>query len=249
MGVVGAYVLCTSPRSGSTMLCRLLRDTGIAGHPGSHFHDPSLPAWREAHGLPANAPLHDIFAAAVDKGRAGTGIFGLRLQRHSFAFFMARLADLYPDAPNDMARFRAAFGHTRFIYLKRTDKVAQAISYVRAQQTGLWHTGSDGREIERLSPPAPPRYDSDALWKTYQQMQGYDRLWEDWFREAGISPLRLLYDDLAIHPVETLGAVLGTLGLDPRIAETARPDTAQLSDDLSLSWATRFRAEYGLAEV
>ena len=27
MGVVGAYVLCTSPRSGSTMLCRLLRDT------------------------------------------------------------------------------------------------------------------------------------------------------------------------------------------------------------------------------
>ncbi|MEM1201062.1 MAG: Stf0 family sulfotransferase, partial [Pseudomonadota bacterium] len=28
-----AYVICTSPRSGSTLLCKLLAPTGIAGKP------------------------------------------------------------------------------------------------------------------------------------------------------------------------------------------------------------------------
>lgn len=30
---VEAYVICTAPRSGSTLLCRMLGATGIAGQP------------------------------------------------------------------------------------------------------------------------------------------------------------------------------------------------------------------------
>ncbi|MBT6203829.1 MAG: sulfotransferase, partial [Rhodospirillaceae bacterium] len=37
-----SYVICTSPRSGSTLLCSLLAATGLAGNPCSHFHDPSI---------------------------------------------------------------------------------------------------------------------------------------------------------------------------------------------------------------
>ncbi len=231
------------------MLCRLLRDTGIAGRPGSHFHTPSLADWRDEHDLPPDAPLGDIFTAAVKTGRGGTPIFGLRLQRHSFGFFMARLAELNPQAPDDGARFQAAFGTTRFVYLKRADKIAQAISYVKAQQSGLWHAGTDGREIERLSPPATPEYDGPAIWQSYQQMLTYDRDWETWFTETGIAPLRLDYDDLALHPAETLGAVLGVLDLGPGAADAVQPDTVRLSDALSQDWATRFRRDYGLAAI
>lgn len=37
-----AYVICTSPRSGSTLLCKLLAATGQAGKPKSYFHKPDL---------------------------------------------------------------------------------------------------------------------------------------------------------------------------------------------------------------
>jgi LPS sulfotransferase NodH len=32
-----SYLICATPRSGSTLLCAALDDTGIAGHPGEHF--------------------------------------------------------------------------------------------------------------------------------------------------------------------------------------------------------------------
>ena len=32
-----AYFVCATPRSGSTLLCEMLRDTGLAGRPLEHF--------------------------------------------------------------------------------------------------------------------------------------------------------------------------------------------------------------------
>src|ERR1700759_375295 len=32
-----AYLVCATPRSGSTLLCELLRSTGVAGRPLEHF--------------------------------------------------------------------------------------------------------------------------------------------------------------------------------------------------------------------
>jgi len=35
--VVRSYVVCATPRSGSTLLCELLKSTGVAGHPVSEL--------------------------------------------------------------------------------------------------------------------------------------------------------------------------------------------------------------------
>lgn len=171
-----SYILCTSPRSGSTLLCRLLAATGVAGRPASLFHEPSLDDWRERFGLSGEKErgerdmLAQIFTSALERGRGGTGLFGLRLQRHSFAFFSEKLAVLHPDRPDDAARLEAAFGPTLFIHLTRLDKIGQAVSYVKAQQSGLWHRASDGTELERLSPPREPVYDAALLRSTHDTM-------------------------------------------------------------------------------
>ena len=41
-----SYLVCATPRSGSTLLCELLRDTGVAGRPEEYFEarlDTGLP--------------------------------------------------------------------------------------------------------------------------------------------------------------------------------------------------------------
>lgn len=142
MTLTPAYVLCTSPRSGSTLLCRLLAATGQAGAPESYFHNPSLEEWARDLGVAQDeaaserAVLQKIFAAAQKKGRAGTDVFGLRLQRGSFAFLIEKLKVIHPGLPNDVARFQAAFGQTLFIHLTRLDTLEQAISLAKATQTG-----------------------------------------------------------------------------------------------------------------
>lgn len=40
-----SYVICTSPRSGSTLLCNMLAATGVAGKPKSYFHQGPITDW------------------------------------------------------------------------------------------------------------------------------------------------------------------------------------------------------------
>jgi len=249
MALYDSYVICTSLRSGSTLLCLMLAATEVAGNPASWFHEPSIDAWLEEFNLPADPALSErevlasIFRAAIAKGSLDTGMFGLRLQRHSFAFFSRKLAILHPDHPSDLQRFEAAFGKTLFIYLSRRDKIGQAISYVRAQQSGLWHMAPDGSELERLSPPREPVYDGDEIRDCLMTMQAYDQGWEDWFKAERIEPVRITYEELSADPGETLRLVMGRLALDPEIANEITPGVKKLADETSRDWATRFAHE------
>ncbi|WP_180900420.1 Stf0 family sulfotransferase [Martelella soudanensis] len=244
-----SYIICTSPRSGSTLLCKLLAATGVSGNPDSHFHRPSLAAWQKSHGVAEiegeheRAALARVFAAAIAKGSGDTGMFGLRLQRGSFDYFTEKLAVLHPGLGSDVSRVEAAFGRTLFIYLSRADKVAQAVSCVKAEQTGLWHVAPDGGELERTAPHREPVYDGPALMKWHDTMTGYEREWEAWFSRENIEPLRLDYDALSHSPRETLRTVLLALSLGGRAADAASPGVRKIADRVNDEWAERLRLQ------
>ncbi len=244
-----SYMICTAPRSGSTLLCGQLAATGRAGNPDSYLHRQSLDEWLSDHDLTREAYASDreaaaaVLAAAQKKGEAGTGIFGLRMQRPSFAFFMEQAAALFPGVPTDADRIRAAFGETLYIHLSRRDKLAQAISMVKAEQTGLWHRNADGSELERLAPPCPPAYDARRIRDKIETLTALDAEWPDWFAREGIKPLCLIYEDLSADLQDALARVLAALDLDPNLAEAVKTPTAKLADEISQQWAARFRAE------
>lgn len=237
------------PRSGSTLLCGLLAATGRAGNPDSYLHWQSLDKWLSDHDLIRESYTSDreaaaaVFAAAQKKGEAGTGIFGLRLQRPSFAFFMEQVTALFPGAATDAGRIRAAFGETLYIYLSRRDKLAQAISMVKAEQTGLWHRNADGSELERLAPPGPPAYDAQRISDKLNTLKALDAEWPVWFAQQGIKPLSLTYEGLSADPQGALAEVLGALGLDRALAQVIETPTAKLADKTSEAWERRFMAE------
>lgn len=249
-----SYILCTSPRSGSTLLCKLLSATGVAGHPGSYFHRPSLEAWLTSFGLPAiadeaeAATLQRVFDAAMKKGCGGTEVFGLRLQRHSFAYFTEKLGVLHAGLATDLERLRKAFGETLFIHLTRQDKVEQAVSYVKAEQSGLWHRAPDGTELERLSEPKEPEYDVGAIKAEHDRFTAFDREWLTWFERQRIQPLRITYEDLSSDPKGELARILKRLGLNAEKAEEVTPGVAKLADAVSAQWVARFRQTLDAAE-
>lgn len=244
-----SYMLCTAARSGSTLLCALLGETGMAGRPGSHFHEPSLETWLQDYQL-ASQPfasrkdaLRAVFAKARERGLGGTDIFGLRMQRNSFPYFIDQADHLYPDRSCDVERIEAAFGRTLFIHLRRSDKIAQAVSWEMAEQTGLWHRRADGSELERTAPPRAPVYDRKAIARRLDDLTRWDAEWADWFAREGVSPLRLGYDELADAPQRVLARVLDALGLDPAAARHVQPPTARLADQISIEWIERFTSE------
>jgi Stf0 sulphotransferase len=75
----------------------------------------------------------------------------------------AHLTPVYPGHAGSAADLLgAAFGRTRFVYLRRGDVVAQAVSLLRAEQTGVWSETAD----ERQEPTAEPSFDfgQSASW-------------------------------------------------------------------------------------
>ncbi|SEL20183.1 LPS sulfotransferase NodH [Roseovarius nanhaiticus] len=244
-----SYMICTAPRSGSTLLCRLLAATKIAGNPDSHFHSPSLDDWLDDYGLKradyadTEDCLRALINSAIARGKGGTDIFGLRLQRPSFDYVMQQLGRLLPGQMRDARRIEQAFGATLYIHLTRSDRLGQAISYVRAEQTGLWHRNADGTELERLAPAQDARYDAAAIRGQMAALTALDAAWERWFEREGIRPLRLTYDALSEQPQRILAEVLAALYLDPGHARSVEPPTAKLADDVSRAWRDRFESE------
>ena len=148
-----------------------------------------------------------------EKSLARDGFFALRLQEHGLQFFQNMLAHHRPKASNDAERIAQTFGALKFIYLRRADKVAQAVSSVIAEQSGLYHLHADGSELERLSPHADPAYDEARLKHTYARYVAADEDWEAWFAANDIDPLRTTYDALSDDPQASLAQVLNFLGL------------------------------------
>ena len=246
-----SYIICTTPRSGSTLLCRMLAETGVAGQPESHFHTPSLERWLEIYGLSEtdfdtrHEALRAIFDHARSRGSSSNGLFGLRMQRASFEHFIAQVATLFPQASNDFERIQAAFGPTLFVHLFRSDKLSQAISRYKAEQTGVWHRNSDGSELERLPPKGPAIYDASEIGKHLRELTALDAAWEDWFRAQQIRPMRIKYEDLSGNPQKVVTKLLSALAIDPSRASGITAPTAKLADKTNADWAARYRSEFG----
>jgi trehalose 2-sulfotransferase len=231
------------------MLCDLLAGTNVAGRPASYFRTESIARWH----LRLNVPVAEHASAAgfdrryidavLREGRGDSSIFGFRLMQENLDHLTMHLDHLFPGLGDDRACLEAAFGPLLYIHLSRTDKVVQAVSLVKALQTGLWHLAPDGTERERTSPAKDTAYDRNRIGKYIRDLTAQDQAWSRWFAENRIVPLALTYEALSREPRGALESVLSALSLDPAIAAAVRPKTRKMSDFESQDWVSRFRAE------
>ena len=179
------------------------------------------------------------------QGTAETGVFGLRLMRKSFDYLCEQLTLLHPDCASDAERFHTAFGRVLYIHLSREDKIAQAVSLVKALQSGLWHIAPDGSELERNAPDGKLKYDAKQIRQELSKLQNDDREWTRWFDAEQINPLYISYENLAANPGAELTRILDRLGVESHMTASVRPEVARLADETSVEWIQRFRADTG----
>ncbi|MBL8907672.1 MAG: sulfotransferase [Rhizobiales bacterium] len=244
-----SYIICGTPRTGSTLLCDLLAATNRAGAPDSFYGRKFMPDWAAAWRLPDPATMSErdyaivYLDAAKKAGKGGTSIFGLRLMRENLDELSSLLDLIYPGLPSDKARLERAFGKILYIHLYRENKLEQAISYIKAEQTGLWHVAPDGTEIERLAPPQEPRYDFARLKGEVEKLAAYDTAWHAWFAEQHITPLRMGYETLAADPAASLIRICDALGIAAPDPAEIKPGVAKLSDETNREWMRRYRVD------
>ena len=237
-----SYLICATPRTGSSLLCGLLDSTGVAGHPESWFRRQDEQEFADRWGIadPSNGTFDyaGYFRAAVAAGSTANGVFAARIMWGTMDEVTAHLAPVYPGHAGSAAGLlRAAFGRARFVYLRRGDVVAQAVSLLRAEQTGVWFETAG----ERQEPAAEPGFDFGQVRDLVRQIEEDNVAWEEWFTAEGIRPYRVLYEDLDDDPVGIASGVLGFLGLDLPAGREITVRHKRLADGLNARWVESYR--------
>lgn len=243
MGTTRAYLICTTPRSGSTLLCRYLRASGCAGVPDEYLFESTLPRFYARYGA---RDFPSYFRALLDGEATPNGVFGLKLMGAPDVFegYLARLREL-PQLAGRRAPWEligAAFPDVRYVWLTRRDKLRQAISLQRALASGVWQSTEPGAGAPGSASAAAP--DLSAIDDCLTDLVAWDAGWEAYFAGAGVRPLTLVYEDVVRDVGAGVGAVLEHLGVSwPAGWSPGAPERERLADDTTERWLGAYRAE------
>lgn len=236
-----SYLICATPRSGSTLLCGLLESAGVAGHPASYFNRAGLHDYADAWRIdqPRDGRIDGEYVrAALAAGKTSNGVFGGRIMAETLPELVGDLAAADPvPTVSDLELLSAQLGRLRFVHLRRRDVVAQAVSWAKALQTHFWHPGEDvapgGQE---------PHYDEQLIGRLVATIERFEANWALWFAAHSVALCEVAYEELAADPPRTAYKVLDYLGLHVPPNRQLVVGYRRQADQLNADWAARFKA-------
>lgn len=251
-GPTSSCLIAMTQRSGSTMLCRALADTGVAGRPEEYFLDgdpaafpPGWSFWEDGIFSKPGMSRAEFLEHVHARGTTPNGVFGAKLAWNNIAWVLRRLRAVPRFAGlGRSAALHALFPDLHVVHLVRRDRVAQAVSWARAAQDGVWVVS----DLEAARPVAEPEYDYELISNLERLIIEGERGWRRLCTELDVSPLAVAYEDLAASDTyeQVVRSVLRHLDVDLTIATVRPPRTERQSDDLNLEWCDRYRADKGV---
>jgi trehalose 2-sulfotransferase len=222
------YIICTNPRSGSWLICDGLASTSVAGNPSELFHDQEIEEHRAQWRMdnPTDLTLEDYLRVALPESITSNGVCGIKLQYLQFEELPHKVQALGgPRGMSPAELLSAMFPDAKYIWLRRRDKVRQAISLYIAWETNEWWSvsGSSWSQTVHRSGKSPyprrieanknPQFDPIAIagWET--ELREEDRKWQAFFETNAITPLVIDYEDVVSDYSGTITKVLEWLGI------------------------------------
>lgn len=93
---MGSYLICATPRTGSTLLCSLLKSTGVAGIPESYFRSPDEDSfaleWNVRRDSDGRVDYTEFVRGAVRAGTTPNGVFAARIMWGTMDEIVEKLA-------------------------------------------------------------------------------------------------------------------------------------------------------------
>jgi trehalose 2-sulfotransferase len=185
-----SYLVCATPRSGSTLVCEALAETGVAGRPEEYFEalrhsgrprrpeeyflgveDQSIRDHLGERGIgaepPPRSPLwsraaYDRYLEwAFEAGTTPNGIFGAKLMWGYFGEFVSLLRNVPEYRDVPLADLLpAVFPDLTFVRVVRANKVRQAVSLWKAVQTANWREEQASSAAGSVEADGSPPYRS-----------------------------------------------------------------------------------------
>lgn len=189
------YVICTTPRSGSWLLCRQLYNAGI-GVPSEYFGIDHVNAlYRRWNVDPRDTRAY--LKALREHRTTRNGVFGTKL-------LWAQFADRRPALKIGLLR------DAHLLYLQRGDLASQVVSLHLSIITGRWGF-DDTTAANRRSDIAIG--DERHLADCERMIREQQRSWQELFDARGVAVARVYYENLVADQAGAVDHVARLLGL------------------------------------
>jgi LPS sulfotransferase NodH len=214
--------ICSTPRSGSYMLCRYMINAGL-GVPHEYFNpiimrqiaarlgltQVSHLEWRRRSprdylpfGRAARAAevrfLNDYLAVLVPR-RCQGGIFAAKIH-----------FDHYLKVLDNSIGYNL-LGGGFFVHIYREDLLAQAVSTHFANLTGRWGIDDTITTVPALRPDF---FDIAAIDRILEQLAEQDTGWRLFFNRNGLSTISISYERLCADPFGIVASIARHVGID-----------------------------------
>ena len=237
-----SYTIWFSQRTGSTLLCKALESTGIAGKPAEWLLVSSGAELYTHYGVTSPSALQ---RKLWQLGSTPNQVFGLKYAISEPHF--SSVIEIFRQFPECNGRlcsawevWENAFPNGKHIFMTRRNKVRLAVSWWKAIQTQEWHrekgTKPTAKDVRDL-------YSFDAINALYVESVMREAGIQEFFTEAGIVPLTIVYEDFVQCYETTVLDILADLGIPSNGVKVTPPYYDQLADEVSQNWAQRFRQE------
>ena len=232
-----SVVICCLPRTGSSLLGHMLYATGATGWPGEWFWREDVDRNWKAWGV---SSWREYVVRVLEARTGPTGVFCTKLMwgyLHDALFELRRLSRMYEE--DDVGVLRSVCPEPSFVWIRREDVVAQAVSWAKAAQTGQW---ASFQAVQ-----AEPAFDFDQVDGLYHLARVHDGAWARWFAAHGVDPLRVVYEELSADPVGVVEDVIARLELERSPVRGRAPmELSRQGDAVNLDWAARYKRLAGL---
>jgi LPS sulfotransferase NodH len=229
--VATTYVIASTMRTGSYLLCEGLYATGCAGNPREVFCPERRGNYCGEWQLPPNISFDEYLHAAIRKGTTYNGVCGMKIHGHHVEPLSRQRGEV--DKPWNI--LTQLFPAAKYIHLRRHDRRAQAISWYRAKVTNEWFR-IPGKTQQDLT-GKEPRLEMAEIRRMEIELENQDRSWKEFFSEHSIVPLQMDYETLEAGYRGEIARALEFLGQDPDIArDIPEPRLVRQRDALTDEW-------------
>jgi LPS sulfotransferase NodH len=248
-------VIAATARSGSTLLGAGLATTGVLGDAKEHFNQRILHDRRREWGAPRITMRGH--AGRLRRRLSGdrTWTSTSRFTRRSMARYLDRLAEdrtgptgvlscktMWTQYQPVLLSTGLSAGYwgvpVDWVRIGRVDRVRQAVSIVRAKQTGLWTAAHNAAN----SVHAAPTYDAPHIARNAAAIARDEASWDRYFDGLGVEPFTVTYEQLDADYDGTMASVLSHLGVDTPVPPR---QLKRQSDAINDEWVARFLADGG----
>lgn len=224
------YLICSTQRSGSTLLANLLDQTGLAGRPMEYFNKVYVQAFCDRMGVTDIA--HPQYLQELQRLRTTPNcVFGAKAHLWQLQVWLGT------EDVQALQHLLAGFDH--LIFLKRRNPLNQAISLDRAVQTGHW--SSQHRKLAD-GPASDPVFDTLKIAESLRAVLIWESQWQEVFATLGLNPIVIHYEDVVENPTAKISELLASMNIEISESLHVMPNLESQSDQHNSNFREKFLA-------